>query len=212
MTSAASSPRWPTIAELLAKPTPQSWVDLACERWRELLVDHANCEKKAASTAIALMFQYPEDRHLAQQLARLAREELRHFEQVDRLMQQLGVVVQRQFPGRYAQGLRACLRASEPDRKRDLLLAGALIEARSCERFQLLTPRLPAPVADLYATLQRSEARHYELYLRLAGDPGDAALRARLAEIAAVEGDLASSDDAQFRFHSGAPIRGVSRS
>lgn len=196
---------WPAIDALLARATPESWVAMACERWRELLVDHANCEKKAASTAIALMFQYPEDRALAQHMARLAREELRHFEQVDRLMQQLGVAVERQLPGRYAQGLRACLRASEPDRRRDLLLAGALIEARSCERFRLLAPRMPGPIAELYASLQHAEARHYELYLTLAGRSDDAPLLARLQQIAAVEGELASAPDSQFRFHSGAP-------
>ena len=196
---------WPAIAHLLAKPTPLSWVELACERWPELLLDHASCEKKAASTAISLMFQYPEDGELSLQLARLAREELRHFEQVSRLMIQLGVPVQRQQPGRYAAGLRGCLRASEPDRRRDLLLAGALIEARSCERFRLLAPRLSAPIAELYFALERSEARHYQLYLNLAGDPADAALVSRLHEIAAVESELATAPDPQFRFHSGAP-------
>ena len=199
------SAAWPGIAALLAKPTPASWVDLACERWAELLVDHASCEKKAASTAISLMFQYPEEIGLSLQMARLAREELRHFEQVHRLMMQLGVPPQRQQPGRYAARLRSCLRASEPDRKRDLLLAGALIEARSCERFRLLAPRLNTPIAELYGTLERSEARHYELYLNLAGDPSDTALVSRLHEIAAVEGELASAPDPVFRFHSGAP-------
>ncbi len=70
--------------------------------WRTLLVDHANCEKKAASTALALMFAYPEDRALCLALARLAREELRHFEQVQKLMARLAVPARRLSPGRYA--------------------------------------------------------------------------------------------------------------
>ena len=67
----------PPMATTLRAPTPQAWVAAALERWRELLVDHANCEKKAASTALALMFAYPEDHALTLALSRLAREELR---------------------------------------------------------------------------------------------------------------------------------------
>ncbi len=121
--------------EILLAPTPAAWVRAAAARWRELLIDHANCEKKAASTALALMFAYPEDRELSLALSRLAREELRHFEQVVAVMDAQGVGFVRQRPGRYAQKLRAALRTSEPQRKLDLLLMGALIEARSAERF-----------------------------------------------------------------------------
>ncbi|MCP5327864.1 MAG: tRNA isopentenyl-2-thiomethyl-A-37 hydroxylase MiaE [Steroidobacteraceae bacterium] len=196
--------------------TPASWVHAACERWPLLLADHANCEKKAASTAIALMFAYTDDRRLAMRLSRLAREELRHFEQVDRLMAQLEVPPQRLPAGRYAAGLRAALRSSEPARKLDQLLCGALIEARSCERFGVLTggaggpeaPRLPAPVAALYAGLQASEARHFEFYLQAAQQHAEAAggdWQARLAALAAVEAELATSPDPEFRFHSGPP-------
>ena len=115
---------------ILAAPTPSAWVDAACERWRELLIDHANCEKKAASSALALIFAYPEDHELVAALSRLAREELRHFEQVSQLMRRMQVSFQRQRPGRYAADLRAALRQNEPARKLDLMLAGALIEAR----------------------------------------------------------------------------------
>src|SRR5690606_969250 len=160
----------PSEPTILLAPTPAAWVDHAVEHWPVLLVDHANCEKKAASTALSLMFAYPEDRKLAGAMSRLAREELRHFEQVHRLMEKLDVPVVRQKPGRYAAGLRADLRTSEPGRKLDRLLVGALIEARSAERFRLLVPRLPEPLAGFYAALERSESRHFELYLSLAHD------------------------------------------
>src|SRR3954470_19840427 len=127
---------------ILRAPTPEGWVAAAVERWREMLVDHASCEKKAASTALSLMFAYPEDHALAMALSRLAREELRHFEQVQKMMLALGVDFQRQQPGRYASQLRSLLRTAEPGRKLDLLLSGALIEARSSERFSLLSSRL----------------------------------------------------------------------
>jgi tRNA-(ms[2]io[6]A)-hydroxylase len=201
---------------ILAAATSEAWVRLAVLRWGELLVDHANCEKKAASTALALMFSYPEDRRLATRLARLAREELRHFEQVDKLMQQLDVPMQRLPAGRYAAELRRALATSEPQRKVDLMIAGALIEARSCERFERLAPHLLAPLGSFYADLAVAERRHHELYLELAReaaaaiepepDAARAYVAARLGELAAIEAELATRPDACFRFHSGTPV------
>jgi tRNA-(ms[2]io[6]A)-hydroxylase len=195
----------------LQAPTPSAWVRAAARDWQLLLVDHANCEKKASSTALALMFAYPEDVELSLAMARLAREELRHFEQVQKLMRQQGVAMQRLAPGRYAGRLRARLAASDPQRKRDLLLAGALIEARSCERFELLAPLLPEPLAAFYAGLAESERRHADLYLQLAesASPAEAAsgaLRERLAELARFEARLVLDPDPQLRFHSGVPL------
>jgi tRNA-(ms[2]io[6]A)-hydroxylase len=183
----------------------------AARHWQQLLVDHANCEKKAASTALALMFAYPEDISMCQALARLAREELRHFEQVQKLMSRLGVPVLRLSPGRYAGALRARLSTHEPQRKLDLLLCGALIEARSCERFETLVPYLAPPLADFYAELARSERRHAGLYLQLAlATQRDAVLDAaqvhdRLEALARAEAALILESDPDFRFHSGVP-------
>jgi tRNA-(ms[2]io[6]A)-hydroxylase len=194
--------------QILLAATPEGWVTAACERWQELLVDHLGCEKKAASTAVALIFAYPEDTELTLALSRLAREELRHFEQVQSLMRELAVPVVRTKPGRYAGGLRALSRTSEPDRKLDLLLTGALIEARSAERFARLAPHLPAPLDRFYEQLHRSEARHFQLYLRLAvaaAAPEGRDWRARLAVLAGREAELATQPDDQFRFHSGPP-------
>ena len=190
---------------ILAAPSSAAWVEAACAGWRELLIDHANCEKKAASSALALIFAYPEDMALTRALSRLAREELRHFEQVSQLMQRLQIPFERQKPGRYAAGLRAALRSHEPSRKLDLLLCGALIEARSSERFALLAPRLADPLGAFYAALQRCEARHFELYLRLARTVSGAEClwQRRLAELAAVEAQLITAPDEVLRFHSG---------
>jgi tRNA-(ms[2]io[6]A)-hydroxylase len=197
--------------KILAAQTPKTWVEAALEAWRELLVDHANCEKKAASSALAMIFAYPEDQLLTTTLSRLAREELLHFEQVTQMMQRLQVPHVRQRPGRYAAGLRAALRQHEPVRKLDLMCSHALIEARSCERFGLLAACLPAPLGPFYESLQHSEARHFELYVRLAlnSAPESEASRvqARLAELAQVEAQLATAPDEQLRFHSGPPAR-----
>ena len=196
------------LAALLV-PTPERWLAAACEHWQELLIDHAYCEKKAASTALALIFAYPECEQQNLALARLAREELRHFEQVTRMMARLAVPFRRLQPGRYAAGLRAALCTSEPRRQLDLLLTGAIIEVRSCERFARLSSRLSAPLGEFYAELARAEARHGELYLDLAqhaaADPVRGDWRARLVELAAIEGGLISRDDTQLRFHSGPP-------
>jgi tRNA-(ms[2]io[6]A)-hydroxylase len=194
-----------SLDSILRAPTPEAWVATAVERWRELLVDHANCEKKAASTALALMFAYPEDHALAMALSRLAREELRHFEQVQKMMLTLGVEVERQQPGRYASGLRSVIRTSEPGRKLDLLLSGALIEARSSERFRLLSGRLQQPLGDFYASLQRSEARHFELYVNLARTEAPDQWQERMGTLAEREAELATAADPVFRFHSGPP-------
>ena len=193
---------------VLLAPTPASWVRAACGRWQELLLDHLACEKKAASTALALIFAYPEERQMCAALSRLAREELRHFEQVQSMLDELGVPDRRRRPGRYAAGLRAACRTSEPERRVDLMLAGALIEARSAERFALLAPCLRAPLGEFYGQLARSEARHFMLYLRLARDSAAAAgldLAARLRALAQREAELATAPDPEFRFHSGPP-------
>ncbi len=188
---------------ILLAPTDRAWFELAVKRTDELLLDHANCEKKAASTALALMFSYPEDFALADRMSRLAREELRHFELVQGLMSRQGIPFRRLSPSRYAEGLRRCLARSEPQRRRDLLLCGALIEARSCERFTGLIACLPGPLAEFYASLAESEARHAGLYLRLAG--GGEEIEARLAQLAVAEAELATAPDPEFRFHSGTP-------
>jgi tRNA-(ms[2]io[6]A)-hydroxylase len=193
-------------ASLLA-PTPPGWFDRAVEHWQDLLLDHANCEKKAASTALSLMFSYPEDFELARHMSRLAREELRHFEQVQERIRRLGVPFRRISPSRYAEGLRKAVSREEPQRLVDLLLCGALIEARSHERFMGLIPRLPPALGEFYDSLAAAESRHATLYLDLARRHQSAAVvDERLAQLASIEAGLATSPDPEFRFHSGAPI------
>jgi len=189
---------------LLRAPTDPAWFDVAVARRDELLLDHANCEKKAASTALALMFAYPEDFELANRMSRLAREELRHFELVQQQLVALGVPFRRLSPSRYAEGLRRRLRRDEAGRRVDLLLCGALIEARSHERFIGLVGRLPEPLSGFYASLATAEARHAGLYLRLAARGGEA-IAGRLEELAEAEAELATAPDEEFRFHSGTP-------
>ena len=193
-----------TDGSILRAATPRAWIEAAVADLPTLLVDHSNCEKKAASTALALIFAYPEDRALNVALSRLAREELKHFEQVERLMKKLDVPHRRMQPGRYASELRKLVRTHEPKRKLDLMLVHALIEARSCERFRLLASHLPPEVRALYEQLERSEARHFEIYLDFAAREYDAQeIAERLDLISEREAELATSKDTELRFHSG---------
>jgi tRNA-(ms[2]io[6]A)-hydroxylase len=203
VTSAAPAIAAQGAAAILLAPTPLAWVADALAQRDALLLDHANCEKKAASTALALMFAYPEDVPLSLALAQLAREELRHYAQVTRAMRALGVPFARTRPGRYALELRRAVRSGEPGRKLDLLLVSALIEARSAERFGLLAPQLAAPLARLYANLGSAEARHFELYLGFARACAPHEWQARLRQLAAREAQLATTPDGVLRFHSG---------
>ncbi len=196
------------IADVLLVPTPKAWLDAAGERLPELLRDHANCELKAASTALGFIYRYPERTALCARMSRLAREELRHFEQVQKIMDRMAVPFARISASRYAGALRKRVRPREPYRLLDALIVGALIEARSCERFAALVPHVPAPLAEFYSGLLASEARHFEGYLSSAASEsglGSDELGARLAEFREVEARLVTEPDAQFRFHSGVP-------
>jgi tRNA 2-(methylsulfanyl)-N6-isopentenyladenosine37 hydroxylase len=191
-------------------PTPPEWLNEARNRLPELLLDHANCELKAASTALGFIYRYSHRSALSHRMSRLAREELRHFEQAKDLMEEMEIPFERLSASRYAGQLRQAVRREEPDHLLDLLLVGALIEARSCERFAALVPHLPKKLSKFYAGLLSSEARHFEHYLELARkevDVSEEDFDKRLVELKSLEARLISEPDEQFRFHSGVPIR-----
>jgi len=196
------------IAAFVDTPTPREWIEEASNRLPELLLDHANCELKAASTALAFIYRYPQKTALVTRMSRLAREELRHFEQVRKIMQEMSLPFEHLSASRYAGSLRDAVRNNEPERQLDLLLVGALIEARSCERFAALIPHLPDNLGKFYAGLLDSEARHFEHYLAFARSEsqlGEDAFNQRLGELKTLEARLITSPDEQFRFHSGVP-------
>ncbi|HEY7775225.1 MAG TPA: tRNA isopentenyl-2-thiomethyl-A-37 hydroxylase MiaE [Kineobactrum sp.] len=194
------------INRFLPCGTPQAWVAWALDNPQLLLVDHANCEKKAASTALNLMYRYVEHPRLLHKLSRLAREELRHFEQVLALMQKRDIDYPQLPASRYAGELRKQVRGNEPGRLVDTLLVGALIEARSCERFAALIPVLDEELAAFYGSLLKSEARHFQDYLGLASTLApEEEIAGRLAVLRTREAELICGPDTEFRFHSGVP-------
>lgn len=195
------------ITDFLGCETPDGWVEAALRHPEVLLVDHANCEKKAAATALSLMHRYTDHYTLLQKMSRLAREELRHFEQVAKIMKQRGVDYRPLSASRYAAGLRALVRGEEPGKLVDTLVVGAFIEARSCERFAKLAPHLDEPLGDFYRSLLKSEARHFQDYLKLAAEwVTPETLDSRISVFRAREVELIQSDDREFRFHSGVPL------
>ena len=198
------------IATFFDTATPREWIDEAVNRLPELLLDHANCELKAASTALGFIYRYSDRTALSHQMSRLAREELRHFEQARKLMDEMDIPFERVSASRYAGNLRQAVRRDEPEHLLDMLLVGALIEARSCERFAALVPHLPEKLGQFYSGLLSSEARHFEHYLEFARNEVDVGVEEfdkRLDELKSLEAKLISEPDDQFRFHSGVPER-----
>ncbi len=190
----------------LASATGSAWTECAIAGLDELLVDHAHCEKKAAGTALNLIFRYPRHAALLDPLSKLAREELVHFEQVLALLRERGIAFVPQKPAPYAGQLRAGARAHEPGRLVDALLCSALIEARSCERFELLAAAVPdTELREFYAGLHAAESRHQRVYVELAGAfaaPDE--LRARHRELAAREAAILAQTPLAARMHAGA--------
>lgn len=198
------------VAAFLGCATDDAWLEEARSRLPELLHDHANCELKAASTALGFIYRYPERVQLAHRMSRLAREELRHFEQVRSILADMDIPFAHVSASRYARSLRDAVSDQEPTRLLDMLLIGALIEARSCERFARLVPLLPDRLARFYAGLLASEARHFEHYLAFAREESAVDLMTfdkRLAALRSIETSLIEAPDTQFRFHSGVPAQ-----
>ena len=194
------------VRAFLGAPTPEAWLSAALADQTVLLLDHANCEKKAASTALSMVFRYERYGELVARMSKLAREELRHFEQVQAIMGRRGIAWRPLSASRYARGLRDLVRSEEPDRLVDLLICGAFVEARSCERFAGLAGRLDDELNRFYGRLLKSEARHFEVYLALAATfASESALHARIEIFRQVEAELITERDGVFRFHSGPP-------
>jgi tRNA-(ms[2]io[6]A)-hydroxylase len=187
----------------LRAPSSSGWLERALANLDDVLIDHAHCEKKAASTAVSLLFRYPERTALLPVLSALAREELEHFEQMLGLLQRHGVVYGRLTPSPYATELLAAVRPEEPERLADTLICLALIEARSCERMKLLADAVPdTDLAAFYRRLLASEARHHATYLELAATVvPETAVRTRLATLAEHEAAVLAAAPPLARMH-----------
>lgn len=187
----------------LASATPPEWAARVLNDLDAVLMDHAHLEKKAAGNAVGLIFRYPQQAFLAAPLSRLAREELVHFEQVLERLAERGLTLRPLKASPYMGKLRAATRTGEPQRLLDSLLCSALIEARSCERFKLLSEHADdASLRDFYEGLLASEARHHGAFLTLASRVApEAEVRARLDELAQHEAQVLAECPAMPRLH-----------
>ena len=206
-----SRPDIQPVLEFLKVDTPTGWINSVASNVDVLLIDHANCEKKAANSALSIIFRYVEYPGLIKHMSKLAREELRHFEQVIDLMLDLEVEYKPLSPSRYASALHKEISKEEPYRLIDTLVCAAVVEARSCERFAAVSGEVPAKIAEFYRFLLNSEARHFRDYIELARSYakrerrkicGDYVDR-RIEVFLDLDIELITRPDEAFRFHSG---------
>lgn len=195
------------LFEFIKSPTPEAWINHAVADLPLLLIDHAHCERKAAATAINFISKYPERSELVAVMSPLAREEMLHFEKVIQLMKQRGIDFCPLKPSGYAQNMHRHVTVKNGiERLSDQLIIGAIIEARSCERFYRLIPALEdAQLAKFYESLVKSEARHFEDYLRLAKLYGGE-IQQRIDFFVRLENESIHAEEDCFRFHSGIPL------
>ncbi|MCA0403066.1 MAG: tRNA-(ms[2]io[6]A)-hydroxylase [Proteobacteria bacterium] len=200
----------PTDLELLIHflkvSTPTEWLKVAKNNLELLLIDHAHCERKASATAINFISKYPEKKELIKCMSPLAREELLHFEKVIEILDKKQITFVPLTPSNYAIKLHGFItKAPGNQRLVDQLIVGAIIEARSCERFSALINILEDnDLARFYSSLVKSEARHFRDYLHLAELYGDR-IEERVQFFLAIENNYILAKDDVFRFHSGIP-------
>jgi tRNA-(ms[2]io[6]A)-hydroxylase len=170
-----------------------AWIDVAKHHLVDIMIDHAHCEKKAAANGMSMIQRYPEKDVLVKEMIALIKEETEHFEFVFLELQRRGVSLKRDRGDKYAQQLSQHIRKNEPERLLDLLLVDALIEARSCERFSILSKceDIPADLREFYFSLLASEAGHYRTFTDIARlyFPKET-VKARLDELSALEADI----------------------
>jgi tRNA-(ms[2]io[6]A)-hydroxylase len=160
----------------LKLPTDPRWINIAEKNIDEILIDHAHCEQKAASTAISLIVSFPEYTELVNEMTELVQEEMSHFKMVHDLLQEKQIPLGRDRKDEYVIQLMKFFPkgGSRTDQLTHRLMYAALIEARSCERFRLLSENLQdVKLARFYRKLMISEAGHYTLFLKLARKYGD---------------------------------------
>ncbi|MEM9187130.1 MAG: tRNA-(ms[2]io[6]A)-hydroxylase [Planctomycetota bacterium] len=188
----------------LKSTTDQRWLAQVDANLNEVLIDHAHCEKKAAGTALNLIFAYVEDAELCREMTEIVNEELEHFHMVLDLLDSRGVKFRRIKPSSYGRRLNDLVRKQEPQRAVDRLLVAGLIEARSCERFQALADHVDDPVLSaFYQGLFESEARHHSTYTRLARHfAPDDEVSSRLEELSSAESAIIGEGEDLPRMHS----------
>lgn len=180
------------------------WVSVASQNLDKILIDHAHCEKKAAANGMAMISRYPERTSLVKHMISLINEEMEHFAFIVGELERRGVALTKDRGTPYAHRLHDQIRKEEPWKMLDYLLISALIEARSCERFSLLSKcdDVPRDLRELYHNLLASEAGHYRTFTDIAREyfPADT-VKERLRELADIEAHIVRSLDNRPTIH-----------
>lgn len=180
------------------------WLAQVDSHLPEILIDHAHCEHKAAATAMSLFGAYIDCRELTREMTRIVDEELEHFHAVLMILEQRNIQFKKQRPGNYGKSLNELVRQNEPGRAVDRLIIAGLIEARSCERFDLLRKHVQdRELANFYESLFESEARHHTTYIKLARlFDTEPRVRSRLEELSRRESEIIAKGCELPRMHS----------
>lgn len=190
----------------LQSSSSERWLQRVDVNLDEILIDHAHCEKKAAGTAMNLIFAYVENEDLCREMTEIVNEELEHFHMVLDLLKRRQIPFRRLKPSSYGRKLNDLVRKNEPEKAVDRLLVASLIEARSCERFDFLRKHMEerdAELATFYGSLFESEARHHTTYVRLAKYfASEDVVKQRLQELSAREAEIIAEGDDMARMHS----------
>jgi tRNA-(ms[2]io[6]A)-hydroxylase len=192
-----------TIENFLLCETPDQWIKNALDNIELMLIDHAHCEMKAASSAMTYIYRHPDKHDLVTRMSKIAREELVHFEQVMRILKRRNIEYKAISASRYASQLIKTARTDKEGRFIDALIIGAYIEARSCERFAKIAPFLDQDLQKFYNGLLESEKRHFTIYLTFAEKYSSKDIGKDIKRIGEIEKELILSPDNEFRFHSG---------
>ena len=172
--------------------TNNEWIENAKENLLDVIMDHAHCEKKAAVTGMNLINNYPEKTDLAFEMADLIEEEIDHFRSVVKILDERGEKLNEDQGDDYAKKLFNQLRKTQPERFLDHLLVAGIVEARSCERLQILADNLDdQKLKAFYTELVKSEAGHYMAFVKLARNYFDEnVVKSRLDELTDFEAEI----------------------
>lgn len=178
----------------LRTPTPTAWLDAVFSDFDAFLLDHAACERKASATGLSFVVRYPDKVELMEPLIEFAREELEHFHIVYRILARRGLQLAPDYKDAYVNGLLQKVRSGADELLLDRLLVAGIVEARGCERLQLVARALESrdpELAPTYLDLARAESRHHALFFRLSRFYyGEQIVQRRADELLDVEAEL----------------------
>lgn len=173
------------------KSNPE-WIEVALENLPLVIMDHAHCEKKAAGTGMSLLSTYYDKKEISYSMSDLVEEEIGHYRSVIRILEKMGLTLGRDEGDEYAKKLLSFVNKNEPERMLDRLLTAGIIEARSCERLQILAESInDIELRKFYKELSDSEAGHYVTFVRLARIYFDEnVVKKRLDDLTAIEAEI----------------------